>query len=413
MFWTESDALRSIELFAGAGGLALGSSFADFEHEAIIEWDTDAVNTIRGNQLCGTIKEVAKWPEVQPTDVTQFDFSGIEPDLELIAGGVPCQPWSLGGKHKGFRDERNLFPETVKIIRKLRPKAVLIENVKGLTRKVFHNYYQYIQLQLKFPDIALEPDETWSEHLRRLQQHDTSGSTSGLHYAVVPYLANAANFGIPQRRERVFIVAFRSDLGVEWSFPTETHSQDALIYQKYVTGEYWDRVRQPLRKTVPERLRDRVARLAMFAPEEKPWKTVREALDGLPDPVKEGSGGFENHVHNPGARSYPGHTGSPLDEPAKTLKAGVHGVPGGENTLAYQNGQVRYFTVREAARLQTFPDDYVFHSSWTESMRQIGNAVPVDLAKLVARDVAEHLNKVTIARNVHIRLPDDRLKAAR
>ena len=85
-----------------------------------------------------------------------------------------------------------------------------------------------------------------------------------------------------------------------------------------------------------------------------------------------------------------------MDEPAKTLKAGVHGVPGGENTLAYGNGQVRYFTVREAARIQTFPDEYVFHSSWTESMRQIGNAVPVDLAALVANDVADHLNKVTI-----------------
>jgi DNA (cytosine-5)-methyltransferase 1 len=245
-----------------------------------------------------------------------------------------------------------------------------------------------------------------------LQQHHTSGSTQGLHYFVEPYLANAANFGVPQRRERVFIVAFRSDLGVEWRFPNETHSEDALIYQKYVTGEYWDRVGQPRRKTVPENLRTRVAKLAMLPPEEKPWKTVREALIGLPDPVKEGSGSFFNHVHNPGARSYPGHTGSPLDEPAKTLKAGVHGVPGGENTLAYSNGQVRYFTVREAARIQTFPDEYVFHSSWTESMRQIGNAVPVTLAELLARDVAEHLNKVLVARNVHLRLPRDRFEAA-
>jgi DNA (cytosine-5)-methyltransferase 1 len=225
---------------------------------------------------------------------------------------------------------------------------------------------------------------------------------------------NAADYGIPQKRERVFIVAFRSDLGIEWNFPKETHSQDMLLYQKWVTGEYWDRVglRQP--KAIPERLREKVARLMMLPPPstDKAWKTVREALKGLPDPVKEGSGNFENHVHNPGARSYPGHTGSPLDEPAKTLKAGVHGVPGGENTLAYHNGQVRYFTVREAARVQTFPDDYVFHSSWTESMRQIGNAVPVDLAELVARDVAEHLNKVLIARDIHVRLSHDRLEAA-
>lgn len=385
--------LRSIELFAGAGGLALGSSNAGFKHEAVIEWDADAVNTINENQRRG-MRLVSDWPKVEPTDVTRFDVSGIKEDLELIAGGVPCQPWSLGGKHKGFRDERNLFPATVKIVRQLRPKAVIIENVKGLTRKSFHNYYQYIQHQLRFPEIEQLVSETWLDHLRRLQQHYTSGSTSGLHYRVVPHLVNAADYGIPQRRERVFIVAFRSDLGIEWNFPKETHSQDSLIYQQYVTEEYWDRLQLPARRTVPERLRNRVARLTMLPPNDLPWKTVREGLAGLPDPVKEGSGSFDNHVHNPGARSYPGHTGSPLDEPAKTLKAGVHGVPGGENTLAYSNGQVRYFTVREAARIQTFPDDYVFHSSWTESMRQIGNAVPVKLAELVAHDVAEHLNKV-------------------
>lgn len=341
----------------------------------------------------------AKWPEVTPTDITRFDFSGIQPDLDLISGGVPCQPWSLGGKHKGFDDERNLFPETVKIVRRLQPKAVIIENVKGLTRKVFHNYFQYIHHQLRYPEITPKQSEAWIDHLRRLEQHHTSGSVSGLHYRLVTRLVNAADFGIPQRRERVFIVAFRSDLGVEWSFPKATHSQDALLYDKYLSGLYWDRVGMPGRKA-PEHIRERVARLAMFPPEGQPWKTVREALRGLPDPVKEGSGRFENHTHNPGARSYPGHTGSPWDEPAKTLKAGVHGVPGGENTLDYGNGQVRYFTVREAARIQTFPDDYVFHSSWTESMRQIGNAVPVDLAKLVAGDVAEHLKKVTFGKSV-------------
>lgn len=98
--------------------------------------------------------------------------------------------------------------------------------------------------------------------------------------------------------------------------------------------------------------------------------------------------GIANHVFNPGARSYPGHTGSPLDEPGKTLKAGDHGVPGGENMLLRPDGSVRYFTVREAARLQTFPDDYVFRGSWSETMRQLGNAVPVRLAQVIASSVA-------------------------
>ncbi|MGA3304360.1 MAG: DNA cytosine methyltransferase, partial [Methylovirgula sp.] len=97
------------------------------------------------------------------------------------------------------------------------------------------------------------------------------------------------------------------------------------------------------------------------------------------------------HRFQDGARSYPGHTGSPLDEPAKALKAGVHGVPGGENMLRKPDGSVRYFTVRESARLQTFPDGYEFMGSWSETMRQLGNAVPVELARLVGEDVARYL----------------------
>jgi DNA (cytosine-5)-methyltransferase 1 len=96
-------------------------------------------------------------------------------------------------------------------------------------------------------------------------------------------------------------------------------------------------------------------------------------------------------VFQSGARSYPGHTGSPIDEPAKTLKAGDHGVPGGENMLRRADGSIRYFSVRESARLQTFPDDFWFHGSWTETMRQLGNAVPVRLAKIVAASVYDQL----------------------
>jgi DNA (cytosine-5)-methyltransferase 1 len=95
----------------------------------------------------------------------------------------------------------------------------------------------------------------------------------------------------------------------------------------------------------------------------------------------------------PGARSYAGHTGSPLDEAAKTLKAGDHGVPGGENMLRYPNGDVRYFSVRESCRLQAFPDEYVFEGSWTENMRQLGNAVPVELGEVVLRSVRAALER--------------------
>ena len=105
----------------------------------------------------------------------------------------------------------------------------------------------------------------------------------------------------------------------------------------------------------------------------------------------EKSAHFLNHTFQAGARSYPGHTGSPLDEPAKTLKAGVHGVPGGENMLLRPDGSIRYFSVRESARLQTFPDDYFFTGCWSEAMRQIGNAVPVNLSRIIGQGVAKEL----------------------
>jgi DNA (cytosine-5)-methyltransferase 1 len=112
-----------------------------------------------------------------------------------------------------------------------------------------------------------------------------------------------------------------------------------------------------------------------------------------------------NHFLNPGARSYAGHTGSPLDEPAKTLKAGDHGVPGGENTLRLEDGSVRYFSVRECARLQTFPDEWIVEGSWTEAMRQLGNAVPARLAQAVAAELARVMSQGSIA--IGTRIPDN------
>jgi DNA (cytosine-5)-methyltransferase 1 len=132
-------------------------------------------------------------------------------------------------------------------------------------------------------------------------------------------------------------------------------------------------------------------RQELFPLKTLPWRTVRDAIAGLPDAESKAAASVPNHVFQPGARSYPGHTGSPMDLPAKTLKAGDHGVPGGENMMVRDDGSVRYFTVRESARIQTFPDGFRFHGSWTETMRQLGNAVPVLLAQRVASSVAEKL----------------------
>lgn len=383
--------MRSVELFVGAGGLGIGVSNAGFRPGAVIEWDKWACDTIRENQKRG-IEPVKHWPLTEG-DVREFDFSSLEGTFDLVTGGPPCQPFSLGGKHGAHLDKRDMFPQAIRAVRELRPRAFVFENVKGLTRATFSTYFEYIGLQLRHPELTARPDEPWLSHLERLEDHETRGIHSGLHYNIVFRVLNAANYGVPQRRERVFIVGFRSDTGVEWHFPRGRHSRDALLWSQWRSGEYWDRHRVA-KKYRPEdgRGRDRALNIGE-RPLEDPWLTVRDAIGDIPDPEREPHVATTLHNHRlvPGARSYPGHTGSPLDEPAKTLKAGVHGVPGGENMLRRPDGSIRYFTVRESARLQTFPDGYLFHGSWTETMRQLGNAVPVNLAEVVARGVRQHI----------------------
>lgn len=285
-----------------------------------------------------------------------------------------------------------MFPEAVRAVRELRPDCFVFENVKGLLRQSFASYFHYIVLQLSYPLLLRRTDEDWQAHLSRLERHHTGSKETDLSYQVVYRLLDAADYGVPQHRHRVFIVGFRSDLQKEWSFPDATHSFDRLLWDQWVTGGYWDEHEVPKKRrpTIPERLAARVRRLeadfGMLSPPGERCRTVRDALRGLPDP-REKSDTVPNHEFRDGARPYPGHTGSEWDAPSKALKAGDHGVPGGENMMALPDGKYRYYTVRESARVQTFPDDYVFSGSWTEAMRQIGNAVPVELAAAVGRSI--------------------------
>lgn len=384
--------MRSVELFAGAGGLAMGCEIAGFEHLAVVEWDKWACDTVRENRKLG-YPLVANWT-LYEGDVRTFDWESIPEGIDLLAGGPPCQPFSIGGKHLAYDDNRDMFPATVDIIRRLKPKAFIVENVKGLTRATFANYYQYILLQLEFPELPHRKDEPWDDHFKRLQGEHTSGNKKGegLTYNVVPTLVNAADYGVPQKRERVFIVGFRDDLAIDWSFPKPTHSYEALLHSQWITGRYWKKhgLKAP---PVPDKLVARIRKMNsnILPLDTLPWNTVRDAIFDLPDPQTKEALSISNHRFQGGARTYPGHTGSPLDLPAKTLKAGGHGVPGGENMLVKENGDVRYFTIRESARIQTFPDGFRFHGSWGETMRQLGNAVPVLLAQQVASSVAEKL----------------------
>lgn len=384
--------MRSVELFAGAGGLALGTSQAGFAHEAILEWNHDACETIRANKKHKFDHKIPV--NLFEGDIRNFPFQKLG-QLDLISGGPPCQPFSIGGKHQGPNDRRNMFSEAVRAVRETRPKAILIENVRGLLRPAFANFFEYVLLQLSFPEITCHESENWIAHLARLQKAKTKGGPQNLSYNIVFHCLNAADYGAPQKRHRVIIVGFRSDLNISWSFPKPTHTREALLYSQYVSGQYWDihKIANKDRLEAPAAALGIVEKLrsSLFQPIEQPWRTVRDALNGLPEPTTYPSESHPNHILNPGGKTYKGHTGSKLDEPAKALKAGDHGVPGGENMIAFPHGNVRYFTVRESARIQTFPDDYLFEGSWSESMRQLGNAVPVCLAKSIAESIIEKL----------------------
>lgn len=395
--------MESIEMFTGGGGLALGTHQAGFRHAAVMEWNSYACDTLRRNverSRAGQIRSMAPishW-QVHEADIRKMIEGNFFEQFEsrcvdLVAGGVPCQPFSLGGKHKAHTDTRDMFPDFVEVVRQVQPRAFIVENVKGLLRQSFSSYFQYILLRLNYPDVGAKPDEDWRDHLHRLEETKAAGVAAGLQYDVVFELLNAADFGVPQARERVFLVGFRSDLGVDWHFPSPTHSRDALVHDQFVTGKYWERhgISQPT--NVPRWCSERAIRAMRDgeAPTTQPWLSVRDALADLPEPTTEGSSRYHNHILREGAKSYPGHTGSPIDFPSKTLKAGVHGVPGGENMMVRTDGSLRYFSVREAARIQKFPDDWVFEGAWSEAMRQLGNAVPVQLAQVVARSVAAEL----------------------
>jgi DNA (cytosine-5)-methyltransferase 1 len=374
--------VKSLEIFAGGGGLALGVADAGFSHTKLIEWDADSAKTLHHNHKQFGFDNKKEW--IFNDDIHNISFITYQDKIDLLSGGPPCQPFSIGGKHKAYNDKRDLFSEATRTLAEIRPKAFIFENVRGLLRKSFSKYFGYIILQLTYPEITKKENEKWIDHLARLEKYHTSANEKGLFYNVVFRLVNAADYGVPQKRERVLIVGFRNDINGNWTFPIATHSSEALYYTQFITKEYWEKHSIKFHHKI-----DSVNVSLFDQPEKKPWVTVRDAIHDLPNPMEIND--YYNHRFQYGAKVYPGHTGSTMDEPAKTIKAGAHGVPGGENMIVLDNGAVRYLTIREAARIQTFPDDYFFPCSWTESMRQIGNAVPVKLGAIVADSVRKTL----------------------
>ncbi|WP_343654376.1 DNA (cytosine-5-)-methyltransferase [Paraburkholderia caribensis] len=355
-----------IELFTGCGGMATGLSQAGFHHVAMAEFNKHACESLREHFATNVFQSS---PLVIEEDVRNVDWATFR-DVDLVAGGPPCQPFSAGGLSTGKADKRDMWPEAIRAVREMQPRAFLFENVKGLLRPAFAPYLDSI-----------------IEGLRRGGR--PSGTSQVYEVAVIP--VNAADYGAAQKRERVLIAGIRRDVGTLLPFPAPTHSAARLVWDKWVSETYWKSHGLSRPCAIPRAEAALLASLIRSArePQSLPWQTCRDAFAGLGEPSD--TSNISGHESRGFGKQYPGHTGSELDAPAKALKAGVHGIPGGENMVILDDGRTRNFTVREASRLQGMPDSFLPTGSWSQAMRQLGNAVPTQLAEVAGAWIASML----------------------
>ena len=318
---------RVVELFAGAGGLALGFENAGLKCELLVEIDKNAVATLRQNR--------PKW-NVLGDDVANVDFSEIEADV--VAGGFPCQAFSYAGKRLGFEDTRGtLFFEYARAVKQINPKVIVGENVRGLER---HDGGRTLATMLSILD--------------------------DLGYRVEYKILRAQYLDVAQKRERLVIFGIRKDSTSSIAFPREKNYTVCL--------------REVLRG-VPDSpgqaYTDSKRKVMDLIPEGGYWRD-------LPDRLQEKYMGGSFHLGG-------GKTGMARrlswDEPSLTLTCN----PAQKQTERCHPAETRPLRVREYARIQSFPDDWSFVGSVAAQYRQIGNAVPVNLGYHIGRAVVSML----------------------
>jgi DNA (cytosine-5)-methyltransferase 1 len=302
--------MQSIEFCAGAGGQALGLEQAGFRHSALVEIEPEFATTLRLNR--------PMW-DVRTADMNEFDgrpYRGID----LLAAGLPCPPFSIAGKQLGEHDERNLFPAALRLIDEIRPKAVMIENVRGFLSAVFEDYRLHLKSQL-----------------------------NKLGYTVEWRLLSASDFGVPQLRPRVVIVAIRKDLVEAFDWPTVLPHNPP---------------------TVGETLKDLMAA--------NNWRGAARWAALANDIAPTIVGGSKKH-------------GGPDLGPTRARQAwatlGVEGRTIAETAPERDFVGMPRLTVRMVARIQGFPDSWQFQGRKTNAYRQVGNAFPPPVARAVATNV--------------------------
>lgn len=263
---------------------------------------------------------------------------------------------------------------------------------------------------LRLPGLARKKGEDWPDHHERLLKALKRRPKDPTERYVVEWRPiSVADYGVPQRRVRVIIVAIRADLAERWSWPEPTHSHEVLLRDQ-LDGIYWAAHDLPPRSpTLAPYTRKRVGRLAHPTWLSR-WRTLRDALRGLPEPVPQDETPALNwHSLWPGARLYRGHRGSDLDQPSKTIKAGVHGVAGGEHIVHLDSGEFRYPTVRECMRIQDLPDELEVDAPWTAAIRQIGNAVPPTIGEVFGRAIAGGVSDHDVSKEIDAPALESRL----
>jgi DNA (cytosine-5)-methyltransferase 1 len=319
---------KVVELFAGCGGLALGFENAGLDCELLVEIDKTAVETLKKNK--------PSW-KVIGDDIANVNFKKIKADI--VAGGFPCQAFSYAGNRRGFEDTRGtLFFEFARAVKEINPKIVVGENVRGLERH--------------------DKGRTLSTMINVLEDFG---------YLVSHKILKAQYFDVAQKRERLVIIGVRKDLNKDIAFPKEKN--------------YTVSLREALRK-VPKSFGQNYT---------KQKKTIMQKIPqggywrDLPQPIRKKYMGGSYYLGG-------GKTGMARrlswDEPSLTLTCN----PAQKQTERCHPSETRPLTVREYARIQSFPDSWEFSGSMSAQYKQIGNAVPVNLGYYIGKTIISILD---------------------
>lgn len=332
----------SIELFAGAGGLALGMEQAGFHHIMLNEIDHNACDTLRSNR--------PEWNIVEK-DIRNIDFSPFYGKVDFLTGGFPCQAFSYAGKQGGFNDTRGtLFFELARAVQEIKPKVFMAENVRGLLAHDHGNTFSVIKNTIAELGYTLIP----------------------------PKVLKAIKYKVPQKRERLIMIAVRNDLAdyIQFSWPSPYH-RILTLRDTFYKGELYD---SDVPNSEGQQYPAKKKSIMELVPMGGDWRD-------LPVDVQKEYMGKSFYLGG-------GKTGMArrlsLDEPSLTLTC----APAQKQTERCHPLETRPLTVREYARIQTFPDSWKFEGNISSQYKQIGNAVPVNLSAAIGRSIIRLFNNL-------------------